>query len=144
MINKLFVYGSLMESVETSISKLLKANAHFIGETTCQGQLYNLGRYPGLVLSENPDHQVKGHLFELIDPNYILPILDEYEGNASNDPDRNEYLRIEIEVKYGAITHKAWVYLYNLSTEGLALIQEGDYLKHLEADENFRRFLDSV
>jgi len=49
----LFVYGTLMRGFDHPMAQLLSRSADFIGEGRCQGRLYLVKHYPGLVLSES-------------------------------------------------------------------------------------------
>ena len=53
--NRLFVYGTLMRGSDHPMVQLLSRGADFIGEARCQGRLYLVKHYPGLVLSDDPD-----------------------------------------------------------------------------------------
>ena len=50
----LFVYGTLMRGFDHPMARLLSRSADFIGEARCQGRLYRIKHYPGLVLSGDP------------------------------------------------------------------------------------------
>ena len=45
----LFVYGTLMRGFDHPMAKLLSRSAEFCGEARCQGRLYLVKHYPGLV-----------------------------------------------------------------------------------------------
>ena len=80
MKNTLFVYGTLLLDIDSSIANFLKNSANFIGEGRLSGQLFDLGQYPGAVFDATVKSQVYGHVFELKDPFHALLILDEYEA----------------------------------------------------------------
>src|SRR4030088_3812418 len=65
MQDRLFVYGTLMRGFDHPMAKLLSRSADFIGEARCQGRLYLVKHYPGLVLSDDPDEVVFGELYRL-------------------------------------------------------------------------------
>jgi len=65
MNNKLFVYGTLMNDVQSNIARFLRDNSRFLGLGYAKGTLYDLGFYPGFVPDENEDSRVTGHVFEL-------------------------------------------------------------------------------
>lgn len=144
MQDKIFVYGSLMAPAPSQIGQTLRGMADFVGEALVGGVIYDLGRYPGLVLSKKPGDRVRGHLYRMRDPAALLPILDEYEGSASGDPEKNEYRRVLIQVDRQGEAVFAWAYLYNFATDSLARIPNGDYLAFMAKNEAYRRFLDSV
>src|SRR5438445_2899 len=51
--DRLFVYGTLMRDFDHPMAQLLSRRADFIGEARCQGRLYLVKHYPGLVLSNH-------------------------------------------------------------------------------------------
>src|SRR3954449_8959274 len=61
----LFVYGTLMRGFDHPMAKLLSASAEFCGDAHCQGRLYLVKHYPGLVLSDDASDVVFGELFSL-------------------------------------------------------------------------------
>ncbi len=85
-----------------------------LGPASMHGaRLYNLGRYPGLVETGNPDHVVRGELIGLKNPQLTLLWLDDYEGLVSGDHDQNEYARVERDVRIdGGTERPAWVYVF--------------------------------
>ena len=65
--DRLFVYGTLMRGFDHPMARLLSGSADFLGGASCQGRLYLVKHYPGLVLSEDPADTVFGELFALRD-----------------------------------------------------------------------------
>src|SRR4051812_45548450 len=65
MTSNLFVYGTLMRGFDNPMTKLLARNAEFCGPARCQGRLYLVTWYPGMVLSDDPGDVVFGELFSL-------------------------------------------------------------------------------
>ena len=127
MSNHLFVYGTLMRRFGHPMHEALARCADFIGEASVQGRLYDLGRYPGLVLSYTPADTVVGELYRLRAPD-VLRVLDDYEGCAPGDPEPHEYVRRRVVVSDadgGAI--EAWTYVYNRPVEQQARIASGRY-----------------
>src|SRR4051812_35830816 len=76
----LFVYGTLMRGFDHPMAKLLSASAEFCGDARCQGRLYLVKHYPGLVPSDDGSEVVFGELFSLHMPDATFAILDDYEG----------------------------------------------------------------
>jgi len=60
--NLLFVYGTLMRGFDHPMARLLSGSAEFIGEARCQGRLYLVKHYPGMVLSDD-HHQTHRRKF---------------------------------------------------------------------------------
>ncbi len=93
----LFAYGTLMTSVTSRLGtaqriRLLRQSTP-LGSATITAKLYDLGRYPGLVLTEDPGMVAHGELFQLTDPAASLRWLDAYEGIVPGDHEHNEYER---------------------------------------------------
>lgn len=124
----LFVYGTLRRGTETSMHHLLAQHSDFVGEATCQGRLYKIAYYPGLVPSDDPAHQVKGEVYALHEPASVLPALDAYEECGPGFSEPTEYVRErrEVVLNTGRMLI-AWVYLYKRPTEGLLEIASGDF-----------------
>ena len=78
--NRLFVYGTLMRGFDHPMAQLLSRSADFIGEARCQGRLYLVKHYPGLVLSDHPADVVFGELYRLRAPDELLREFDMYEA----------------------------------------------------------------
>lgn len=148
----LFVYGSLMNTIQSSIARFLQDNSIFIGEGYVQGYLYDLGHYPGMVADKNASGKVVGHIFQLKEPEKVLPVLDEYEAIGEQFSQYEEYVRKEVPVLLSESenvgkekeTMQCWAYLYNLPTEHLRSIPSGNYLEYLKNNESYQRFIDSV
>jgi gamma-glutamylcyclotransferase (GGCT)/AIG2-like uncharacterized protein YtfP len=78
-VNHLFVYGTLRRGSDNEFAHLLADRAQFVGSARVQGQLYDFGRYPGAVTTDQPDQCVRGEVHRLRDTE-LLARLDEYEG----------------------------------------------------------------
>jgi gamma-glutamylcyclotransferase (GGCT)/AIG2-like uncharacterized protein YtfP len=131
MEHRLFVYGTLMENFGSKMATILKANSNFLGVGQLPGKLFDLGRYPGAVYEEKSSFFVQGHILELLEPAYLLPILDEYEGIGTHFQQPNEYKRRIVPIAYQDQILSCYCYLYNLPTENLVWIASGNYLEHL-------------
>ena len=126
----LFVYGTLRhvavgEPGQNERQRLQRA-ARWLGPATIQGQLYNLGRYPGLILSSDATDIVHGEVVELFRPAESLPWLDAYEGLTPEAPAAAEYRRCEATVRL--LTGRellAWVYIYQHSCSPAQRLEEG-------------------
>lgn len=123
-----FVYGTLRQEARHPAHEMLARRAELVGLAWLQGQLFELGNYPGAVLSDNPSDRVLGELYLLTDPKATLALLDDYEGSSEAFPEPHEYRRRRIDVQsFGGGTISAWVYLYALPTKDLRRISGGDY-----------------
>lgn len=95
----------------------LAREARSLGAARVTGRLYDLGEYPGLVLSNDHRDVVHGELFELDSLRPTLRWLDDYEGMRPGDASACEYSRLQIPVTYdqGSIIGAgvdAWAYVY--------------------------------
>lgn len=93
----------------------------FISAATVNGHLYDLGEYPGLLLSET-DSPVVGEVYEVDDA--LLQELDEFEVSSN-------YLRRQVTISLGDQTKTGWVYEPDLQFYSLRkLIESGDWLEY--------------
>lgn len=132
MINDLlFVYGTLLVE-DNKFGTYLRNNANFYNTGTIKGKLYDVGTYPGLIISNDQDYPIKGTIYQLNNAEEILKYLDPYEGFGDDQEQPNLFIRelLPIETSDGAIN--CWVYLYNLAIDGLHLITPGDYMAYLK------------
>lgn len=141
MDNLLFVYGTLMNNIQSTIATYLHHNSDFVGEGTFPGKLYDLGSYPGAVYDRQSDSRVHGHVFKLHDPGNMLQRLDLYEGIYPSQADKNEYRRALVSVYVNEEPIDCWVYLYNLSTIGLKEIPAGNYLDYIQYNKAHQTFI---
>jgi gamma-glutamylcyclotransferase (GGCT)/AIG2-like uncharacterized protein YtfP len=130
MLDRLFVYGTLMRGFDHPMSLLLSRETDFAGSARCQGQLFLIRHYPGLVASDNPHDVVSGEVFVLRQPQELLKTLDDYEQCGANFPQPNEYRReaCSITLDDGS-TVEAWTYLYNWPVAGMPRIASGRFLE---------------
>ncbi len=132
----LFVYGTLRKSLTPGKLLIPEGHVEYVGRAHLHGKLFEVGGYPGAVLSEDPNDQVKGEVYLLNDPQAILARLDEYEGCGSAYDEPHEYKRLKLVVALedgGPVC--AWVYLYNWPTGSLTQIESGDYLEFIGGGE---------
>lgn len=130
----LFVYGTLRQGAEHGMHELLCRHADFAGAATCQGRLYRIDSYPGLVPSDDPAHRVKGEVYALRESSSLLTALDAYEECLPGSPEPTEYVRSKRAVVLeDGRTLMAWVYVYNRPVEGLREIVSGDFLEKSHA-----------
>ena len=142
--DKLFVYGSLMGGIQSPIATYLKSKSTFLGEGFVYGQLYDIGKYPGLVEDNQAKSKVLGHIFQLSNPTEMLPNLDYYECVGEGFAAPNEYRREAITVHLKGKKEFCWAYLYNASTTHLKQIESGNYLAYFQKNQKYRDFVDSL
>ena len=128
-VSKLFVYGTLMSTVQVPMGQnmrtRLRQEARLLGPARTQGRLYDLGSYPGIVVSDNPADHVHGEVFELHEPSDTLPWLDAYEGIGSSKTSDDLYIRAARTVWLDSQTAEAWIYLFNGSIENARQLSGG-------------------
>lgn len=121
-----FVYGTLRRGEAGAMSHRFP-DSRFRAEATVSGWLYDLGAYPGLLLTES-DSLVKGEVYEVDDE--TLKQLDDFEA-ASN------YLRRQVEVALGAGIATAWTYEPNPECYSFdELIPSGDWIEYGKTKTN--------
>jgi gamma-glutamylcyclotransferase (GGCT)/AIG2-like uncharacterized protein YtfP len=128
--DRLFVYGTLMRDFDHPMAQLLSRRADFIGEARCQGRLYRVKHYPGLVLSDDPAEVVFGELYRLRSPNELLREFDMYEACGEGFAEPTEYIRQMLSVTSdGGAAEQAWTYVYNWPVAHLQHIASGRFLE---------------
>lgn len=142
--DKLFVYGSLMGGIQSPIANYLKSNSSFLGEAFVYGQLFDIGKYPGLVWEDHMSNKVIGHVFQLNNPKKMLPNLDYYECVGEGFEEPNEYRREIIDVHIDGKKELCWAYLYNASTTHLTQIKSGNYLIYFQQNQKYKDFVQSL
>jgi gamma-glutamylcyclotransferase (GGCT)/AIG2-like uncharacterized protein YtfP len=126
----LFVYGTLMSTATGALGRgmreRLQREARLLGPASTQGRLYDLGRYPAFVDSDDPADLVHGEVFALREPSKSFACLDRYEGIVPGNHGHNEYQRVERPVRLADGQEIfAWVYLYRKSVGGTPHIAAG-------------------
>lgn len=117
----LFVYGTLRRGSGASPAAALQAQARWLGVATTHGRLYDIGGYPGFTI-EAGGPMVEGDLFEMTEPEALLPLLDAYEECSADFPEPHDYRRERITVHLRERPTVAWTYVYARATNGLTVI----------------------
>jgi gamma-glutamylcyclotransferase (GGCT)/AIG2-like uncharacterized protein YtfP len=126
----LFVYGTLRRDSNSEMHHLLARYGQFVGDATYRGKLYLVDYYPGLVPSDNLQDVVCGEVYKLGRPDVVLSRLDDYEECGPKFSEPTKYVRRKQDVKLGSMeVIRAWVYIFERPTEGLKLIESGDFLR---------------
>ena len=118
----LFVYGTLRRGSQNKFARLLHSQAQFVGNGRVPGRLYRLAAYPGALSSNTEGEWIRGEVYAMEDPRWILPALDDYEGP------KFERVKLEAELDSG-VRVSAWVYLYRGAPPAAARIPSGDWLR---------------
>ena len=129
MLDRLFVYGTLMRGFDHPMAQLLSRSADFIGEARCQGRLYRVKHYPALVLSDDPADVVFGELYRLRAPSELLREFDMYEACGEGFAEPTEYIRQMLPVRLDDAQAEAWTYIYNWPVAQLSRIASGRFLE---------------
>ena len=108
----------------------LNKNCSFYSYGKFKGRLYDIGEYPGAIADNNYTGYIYGTIVSIHNPARVLQQLDDYEGFGDDQQQPNLYVRELMAVETDKDLIKCWVYLYNLSVNGLKLIESGDYLKY--------------
>jgi len=130
----MFVYGTLRKDTVSPMAHIIDDYCELIGEAYIHGSLYDLGRYPGVLVGAEHQAKVYGQLFRLKDQTKVLTEFDYYEECSDDFPKPHLYIRQAVDV-YGdeAAPRQGWVYVYNRSVENASLIPGGDYLEYLNS-----------
>lgn len=124
----LFVYGTLRSSAFTGTSAMLSRHARLVGPAYLRARMYKVSGYPGAVLSDDESDQVRGEIFEVLNPGALFHALDEYEECSDSYPEPREYVRECVTVRTASESCViVWTYLYNHPDEGLERVASGDY-----------------
>jgi gamma-glutamylcyclotransferase (GGCT)/AIG2-like uncharacterized protein YtfP len=128
----IFVYGTLRRGL--SRHRFLKAErARFLSRGTVRGVLYDLGKFPGAVPSENTPALVRGEVYRLANPARALKLLDHVEGMAPGASEFSLYRRTIIEVTLQNGTKvEAWIYWLNRMHGAKRRIPSGEYSGNYE------------
>jgi gamma-glutamylcyclotransferase (GGCT)/AIG2-like uncharacterized protein YtfP len=126
----LFVFGTLLSGYDHPMARRLAREADLVGKACCQGKLYLVRHYPGMVLSADPADEVHGEVFRMHDPQALLRTLDKYEGCGPGATEPTEYIRQRVSVTLDGRAIEAWTYVYNWPVTHLPRIASGKFLEH--------------
>lgn len=128
-----FVYGTLRAG---EINDMMRAAARhgiaapiYIGTASLGGQLYDFGRYPGMVL-DAAGHGVVGDIYRI--PAALIPVLDEIEAVYPGEV--GLFVREMHDVACNGATYACIVYPVSESAVGqLPQIPGGDWVAYRRA-----------
>jgi gamma-glutamylcyclotransferase (GGCT)/AIG2-like uncharacterized protein YtfP len=128
MTHHLFVYGTLSpRHAPPEIAPTVK-RLRPVGRASVRGRLYDLGEYPGAVLSKNSRSVIRGEVFELPGDQSTLTSLDDYEGFEPAKPRSSLFLRRTWPVTMDDGTRlRCWVYVYNGDMKSARPVTSGRY-----------------
>jgi gamma-glutamylcyclotransferase (GGCT)/AIG2-like uncharacterized protein YtfP len=132
MTDLVFFYGTLMRPFNWT--GRIRVDEHLVygGRGTIAAVLFDLGIYPAAVPAS--DARAWGELYRMTHPAIVLPLLDEFEGCRTDEPESSLYTRAltPVTLDDGRTTVDAWVYFYNAPLGRAERIHSGDYLEHLK------------
>ncbi len=124
----LFVYGTLLSSLEGIGIPSLREWTTLVGPGLVAGSLYDAGEYPVAVLSREGTirgelHAIRGDRIES-----LLDLLDAYEQYFPERSHASLFVRLATEVEGRSGDRLlAWIYGFNREVKGLRRIDSGDY-----------------
>lgn len=130
-VELLFVYGTLRRGGSNDIARIAPT-ARFAGMARIRGRLYDLGRYPALLLdaTDTGAGWVTGELYTI--PDIEWPALDALEEPVTPQRPDGEYFKIitTVEADDGA-PREVWTYAANPAVLQLDReIVSGDWMAH--------------
>ncbi len=132
----LFVYGTLRKELVKQVSPELQAimqSLRFISTGQIQGELFNLGAYPGAIVGAAFQTKIVGEVYELPESHNTLDILDVYEGFIPGELEASLFARsAEAITLADGRQLECWMYLYNDWVATGSLIESGDYVKQVQ------------
>ncbi len=127
MTELIFVYGTLRRGFSRHVA-LQRLGAEYLGRGTIQGDLFDLGDFPGARSTGKTSSRIAGEIYRLPNPFQTLSVLDEIEGLRPAAPELSLFRRVmtTVTLENGQET-TAWVYWLNRSTGPRRRIPSGDY-----------------
>jgi gamma-glutamylcyclotransferase (GGCT)/AIG2-like uncharacterized protein YtfP len=127
----LFVYGTLRSDPKNEMHRTLACFSAFVGDGRIRGDLYDLGSYPGVFLTDGCLGMVHGEVYGLSFQHALQTwrVLDNYEGCSPDSPEPHEYRRQRVRVFLDDGNEvEAWAYLLTSLPSGAVRVPGGDYL----------------
>lgn len=128
MIDRFFTYGTLMKGECREYVLDFDSNILTCQPVETPGILFNLGDYPGMILSDDSTRTVKGELYHLNDIGKSISILDKIEGFKGYGKSGSLYTRAALKIKDQTGNNVwAWTYLINSRPAFSSIIENGDW-----------------
>ena len=128
MPDHLFVYGTLSPQHAPPEIRATVRRLRPVGQASVRGRLYDLGEYPGAILSKNSRTVIRGEVFELPGDKSTLSSLDDYEGFEPNKQASSLFLRRAWPVTMDDGKRlQCWVYVYNGTMKDAQPLRSGRY-----------------
>lgn len=128
MSRHLFVYGTLEPAHAPAEIAAAVRRLRRVGSGSVRGRLYDLGEFPGAVVSRTAPSVIKGKVFELPADQQVLSSIDTYEGFDPEHPQGSLFVRKRWPVTLtdgSQVT--CWIYTYNRKLGDAQLITSGSY-----------------
>jgi len=126
----LFVYGTLSPRHAPPEIAATVRRLRPVGAASVRGRLYDLGKYPGAILSKSSRSVIRGEVFELPSDAQTLSSLDNYEGFEPGKPSSSLFVRRASSVVMDDGTRlRCWVYVYNGDTRQALPVRSGRYTR---------------
>lgn len=128
--NHLFLYGSLLGDIkEEKVKKIFNENCQFISVGYILGKLYDLGEYPGAILTTDKNERVFGKIFGIKNPQKTFRVFDEYEEYFPKDLKKSLFVRRKTKAYLLPLedTITSWTYFYNQKIDKEPQINSGHY-----------------
>lgn len=128
MSDYLFAYGTLQpDHVAPEVSGAV-ARLRPVGKGYVHGLLYDLGEYPGAILSAATRRRIHGTVFRLAGEPGTLGQLDEYEGFDPDNPSDSLFVRkLHSVMLPSGRSVPCWIYEYNREPGAARLVTGGVY-----------------
>jgi gamma-glutamylcyclotransferase (GGCT)/AIG2-like uncharacterized protein YtfP len=124
----LFVYGTLDPAHAPAEIAAAVLRLRPVGSGSVRGRLYDLGEYPGAVVSRTSPSVIKGKVFELPEDQQVLSSIDTYEGFDPDHPRSSLFVRKRWPVTLADGSRMmCWIYTYNRNPADARLIASGSY-----------------
>jgi len=123
----LFAYGTLRRGFERH-GVLQRLVARYIGEGVIEGELFDLGEFPGARKSVSGASRVRGEVYRLPGTSQAFSVLDSIEGYQTNAADSSLFVReiTDVTLPNGKQV-QAWVYWLNRWHGPMRRVTSGDY-----------------
>jgi len=132
MSEYLFSYGTLQPGHAPAEIMHAVDKLRSVGKGSIRGLLYDLGDYPGAVLSSDSKRTISGSVFQLAEDESLLSQLDEYEGFDPKAPQESLFRRELHPVKLDSGKKlTCWIYVYNRKPDSARLLNSGVYMGRL-------------
>jgi len=132
-IYHLFAYGSLRSGFHSQAYEYISRYFNKVGEAKVKGKLFDLGKYPAAIPTEE-DAFIVGELYLIKNEpefSWVIGQLDDYEGVNVEKGESQLYRRETVDIFHNDMNVKAWIYWYNGDVSTGLQISSGDIIQYL-------------